>query len=73
MPDVTGNAVHQSTKRGLTSAENVHEPSGNTTLSQAQPLQSTMSPLPLLLPAVLSLSWPTWPLPLLLTVKQWQT
>jgi hypothetical protein len=66
---------------GLTSAESLLEPIENNALYQAQSvvqgiiqqmLQSTMNPLPFLLTAVLSLPWPTWPLPLLLTVKQWQ-
>jgi hypothetical protein len=82
MPAETFNAVHQSTKLGLTSGENLHEPNGNNALSQAQPavqgvtmqmLQNTMAPTPFLLAAVVSLPWPTLPLPLLMTVKQWQT
>jgi hypothetical protein len=77
----TNNAVSLSTKLGLISAENLHEPSGNNALYQAQPavqditqqmLQSIMNQLPFLVTAVLSLPWPTWPLPLLLTVKQLQ-
>jgi hypothetical protein len=81
MPAETGNAVHWSPKLGLTSAANLHEPSMKNALSQAQPevqgithqmLQITMNPLPFLLTAALSLPWPTWPLSLLLTVKQWQ-
>jgi hypothetical protein len=52
------NAVHQSTKLGLTSGENLHEPIGNNALSQAQPavqgitlqmFQNTMAPNPFLL------------------------
>jgi hypothetical protein len=35
MPVETVNAVHQSTKLGLTSGENLHEPRGNNALSQA--------------------------------------
>jgi hypothetical protein len=75
------NTVHQSTKLGLTSGENLHEPSGNNALSQAQPvvqvitlpiLQNNMAPTPFLMAAVLLLPWPTLPLSLLMTVKQWQ-
>jgi hypothetical protein len=68
MPAVTGNDVHQSTKLGLTSAESLLEPSGNSALYQAllavqditqQILQKTMSQLPFLITSVLSLPWPT--------------
>jgi hypothetical protein len=81
MPVETGDAVHQSTKLGLTLGENFYDPNGNNALSQAQPavqgitlptLQNTMAPTPFLLTAFLSLPWPTWPLPLLLTVKECQ-
>jgi hypothetical protein len=81
MPAETGNAVHLSTKLGLISAENFLESSGNNALYQSHPavryitqqmLQSTISPLPFLLTSFFSLPWPTWPLSLLLTVKQWQ-
>jgi hypothetical protein len=81
MPSETSNAVHQSTKLGLISAENLLEPNRNNALYQAQQavqgitqqmLQKTMSPLPFLLTVVLSLPWPTYPLPLLLTMKQLQ-
>jgi hypothetical protein len=55
MPAETGNAVYQSTKSGLTCEDNLHNPIGNNSLSQAQPavqgislqiLQNTMSPTP---------------------------
>jgi hypothetical protein len=81
MPADNGNAVHQSTKLGLTSGDNLHEPSGNNELSQVQPavqgitlkmLHKIMAQPPFLLKAILSLPWLTWSLPLLMTVKQWQ-
>jgi hypothetical protein len=39
IPDAsdTGNSLHQSTKCGMTSADNLHEPSGTNALSQGQP------------------------------------
>jgi hypothetical protein len=64
MPAVTGNAVHQSTKRGLISAENLLDPSGNNALYQALPavqdatqqmLHNIMSQLPFMVTTVLSL------------------
>jgi hypothetical protein len=68
MPAVTGNAVHQSTKLVLTSADNLLEPSGNNALYQALPavqdvaqqmLQNIMNQLPFLVKVVLSLPWQT--------------